>query len=98
MNRDPYVTFVNAKGAAVTVVAAWIGSILGPLFIILEFGNYTEWHFYIGIALTVITIVSIRHGFKALKSRVYSDFIVYSLIPILIPIISVILLVMSSDV
>lgn len=98
MNRDPYVTFANAKGSAVTVVAAWIGSIVGPLFIIVEFGNYTEWPFYIGIFLTFIVFVSIRHGFKALKNNIYSDFFVYALIPIFIPIISIILFVLSSDV
>lgn len=98
MNRDPYVTFVNAKGSAVTVVAAWIGSIVGPLFIITEFGNYTDWPFYIGVFLTFIVIVSIIHGFKALKNNIYSDFFVYSLIPILIPIVSITLFVLSSDV
>jgi hypothetical protein len=98
MNKDPYVTFVNAKGNAINVVIAWVGSILGPLFIISEFGNYYEWSFYIGIGLTLTVLLSIWHGFKALKRNIYSDFFAYALMPILIPIISVVLLVVSSDV
>lgn len=85
MNKDPYVTFVNAKGNAITVLIAWFGSVIGPVFIVSEFGNYKEWPFYIGVALTIATLLSIKHGFKALKLNIYSDFFAYAVIPILIP-------------
>lgn len=97
MKQDPYVTFVNAKGTAVNVVVAWVGSVLGPLFIISELGNYNEWPFYIGIGLTIAALISVYHGFKELKRGAYSDFFVYSLVTLLLPIVSVVLLVVSSD-
>lgn len=97
MNRDPYVTFVNAKGNAIKMAIAWFGSVIGPAFIISEFGNYREWPFYIGVVLTLATLLSIGYGIKALKRNIYSDFFAYTVMPILIPIISVILLVVSSD-
>jgi len=97
MSRDPYITFVNAKGTAITVVFAWVGSVLGPLFIVSEMGNYNEWPFYIGVGLTIAAIVSIWHGFKAIRRGVYSDFVVYSVVPLLLPVLSIVLLVVSSD-
>ena len=79
------------------MVVAWAGSVLGPLFIISEIGNYDEWPFYIGIGLTIAAIVSICHGFKAIRRGVYSDFVVYSIVPLLLPVLSIVLLVVSSD-
>lgn len=97
MSRDPYITFVNAKGTAINVVIPWVGSVLGPLFIISEIGNYDEWPFYIGVGLTIAAIISIWHGFKAISRGVYSDFVMYSVVPLLLPVLSIVLFVVSSD-
>ncbi len=42
MKHDPYITFVNAKGSAVNVVLAWVCSVLRPLLVISELGNYEK--------------------------------------------------------
>ena len=90
MNQDPYVTFVNAKGNAFSAVVAWLGSLLGPIYISLGWGKYDEWYLYVGIGLSIYVLLSIRNGIKSLGKGVRSDFIVYSVIPVLIPIITVI--------
>ena len=82
MNRDPYITFIGAKGVAF----AWIGSVLGPLFLIAGLGNPKEPVTYIGLAFLLIVAFSIRDGFKAKKHGIISDFIALSVMPILIPI------------
>ncbi len=83
MSRDPYIVFVNAKGNAVFIVTAWIGAILSPLFIMLEFGNFKSFQFYVGIGLALFPILAIRHGIKAM-ARNNSDFIVYAIVTVLV--------------
>lgn len=90
MNQDPYVAFINAKGSAYSAVVAWLGSLLGPIYIILGWGKYDEWYLYVGIGLSIYVLCSIRNGAKYLGKGVRSDFIVYSVIPVLLPIITVI--------
>ncbi|VVT24298.1 conserved membrane hypothetical protein [Marinobacter salarius] len=86
MKQDPYVVFTNAKGNALRVVIAWIGSILGPSYIFIGWGEYNDWPLFVGLGLTLYTLLAIRKGFVALRSGVFSDFVVYSLIPLLIPV------------
>jgi len=90
MNQDPYVTFINAKGNAFSVVVAWLGSLFGPIYIFLGWGKYDEWYLYVGIGLSIYVLYSIRNGIKSLDNGVRSDFIIYSVIPVLLPIITVI--------
>ena len=91
MNQDTYVAFTNAKGNAFSTVIAWVGSVLGPIYIYLGWGKYNDWPLYIGVGLTLYVLLSIKKGFKALSKGVRSDFVVYSVIPVLIPIVTVIL-------
>lgn len=90
MNQDPYVTFINAKGNAFTAVIAWIGSVLGPAYIYLGWGIYNEWPLYLGCGLSVFVLISIKCGFNALSKGVHSDFVVYSVVPVLVPIVTVV--------
>ncbi len=91
MNQDPYVAFVNAKGNAFTAVTAWLGSALGPIYIFIGWGEYSDWPLYVGIGLTIYVLLSIRKGFKALNKGIRTDFIVYSVIPLLIPLVTVVI-------
>ena len=82
MNRNPYTTFIGAKGVAF----AWIGSVLGPLFILSTLGDFKHVNTYIGLVFILIVLLSIRDGFKAKKHGKTSDFIALAVMPILIPI------------
>ena len=66
-NRDPYITYMNAAGVAV----AWIGSVLGPLFVLSTFGDFSHPNTYIGTVLILIVLLSIRDGIKAKKTATY---------------------------
>lgn len=81
--------FINAKGNAVSVVIAWLGSVLGPIYISLGWGDYNDWPLYVGLGLILFVLHSIKKGFKALNKGVHSDFVAYSLISILILVITV---------
>lgn len=83
MNQDLYVSYIGAKA----VVVAWVGSVLGPIYIYMGWGDYESWPIYVGLALTVISLLSIRDGLKALEKNIYSDFVAYTLVTILIPIV-----------
>ena len=90
MKQDSYVMFINAQGNAVSVVIAWLGSVLGPIYIFLGWGDYSDWPLYVGLGLIFFVLYSIKKGFKALSRGVHSDFVAYGLIPILIPVITVV--------
>ena len=80
-NRDPYITYMNAAGVAV----AWIGSVLGPLFIFSTFGDFSHPNTYIGTALILVVLLSIKDGVKAKKNGNISGFIVMCLVPLILP-------------
>jgi len=84
MNQDPYVVFTNAKGNAMNVVIAWLGAFLGPTYIHIGWGNYKDWPLFLGLVLLVLALKSMQKGYKALVRRAYSDFIVCTLVPVLI--------------
>ena len=84
MSRDPHVIFLNAQGNAVFVVAAWVGAVLGPMFIMATFGNFTDSEFYLGIGLSAFPLLAICYGTKALSRSNTLDFVVYALITALV--------------
>lgn len=92
MNQDPYVVFSNAKGNAISAVIAWLGSVLGPSYIYIGWGNYNDWPLFVGTGLTVYALFSIKKGFGALGKGIQSDFVVYSVVPLLIPVATIIAL------
>tara|TARA_R110001632_G_scaffold231530_1_gene370292 strand:- start:549 stop:809 length:261 start_codon:yes stop_codon:yes gene_type:complete len=72
---------MNAAGVAV----AWIGSVLGPLFVLSTFGDFSHPNTYIGTALILIVLLSIRDGIKAKKNGNLSGFIAMCLVPLILP-------------
>ena len=84
MSRDPYIVFGIAKGNAIFVVAAWLGAIISPLFILSAFGQFTDFQFYIGIGLAIFPLLAIRYGIRALALNSTSDFVVYALFTIIV--------------
>lgn len=80
MNRDPYIIFVNAQGNAFFVIAAWAGAVLGPMFIMTAFGDFSDSGFYLGVGLSTFPLLAIRYGTKALSRGNSLDFVVYALI------------------
>lgn len=92
MSRDPYITFIGTKG----VSFAWIGSVLGPLFVLSTFGDFTHVNTYIGLAFLLIVVLSIRDGFKAKKRGKTSDFLALAIMPIIIPIACILWFILSA--
>ncbi|MEP0357357.1 hypothetical protein [Paraglaciecola sp.] len=84
--RDPYITYMNAAGVAV----AWIGSVLGPLFIFSTFGDFSHPNTYIGAALILVVLLSIKDGIKARKNRNISGFVAMCLVPLMLPFVVII--------
>ncbi len=85
MNRDPYITFIGAKGVAF----AWIGSVLGPLLVFSTLGDFKHANTYIGLVFILIVVLSIRDGFKAKKHGKTSDFFALAIMPIVIPVLCI---------
>lgn len=81
MKKDPYTTFLGAKAVAF----AWIGSIIGPLFMLVGLMDFEKPHFYIGLLFLIIVILTVRDGFKARRHGKSSDFIAMSIVPMLMP-------------
>ena len=93
MKKDPYIVFVSAKWVAF----AWIGSVVGPIFILIGLVESSNSHLYFGLAFTLIVILSIWDGIKALKIKAYTDFIAYALVPIITPILVIVYTIWSSS-
>ncbi|MCW8108982.1 hypothetical protein OPS25_10800 [Alteromonas ponticola] len=77
---------MNAAGVAV----AWIGSVIGPLFIFSTFGDFTHPNTYIGAALILVVLLSIKDGIKARKNRNMSGFVAMCLVPSILPFIVIV--------
>ena len=91
MNKDSYIAFTEAKGNAFSAVIAWFGSVLGPAYIFLGWGRYNDWPLYVGAALIIYVLLSIKRGARALGKGIRSDFFVYSVMPVLIPVVTVVI-------
>ena len=77
MNKDPYSTFIGAK----SVAFVWIGSVLGPVFIFIGLDDNYRIHLIVGIGFMLAVLFSIKQGVKALKNRITSDFIAFTVVP-----------------
>lgn len=88
--RDPFVQFQNAKGNAIYAVAAWIGAVVCPLFMIGAVNKYSNYQegISIGVIAAIIPLLAIRTGFRALRFKRTSDFIVYALTTMIIFVLS----------
>ena len=84
MKQDPYIVFQNAKGNAIYAVAGWLGAVIGPLLVIAEHSDYESPTFLLVVELSLLAIGSFFHGIKQLKKKVYSDFIVYMVVTIIV--------------
>lgn len=78
MRRDLHLSFLSAQAVAV----AWIGALIGPVFVLIGLGNGFSAHFYIGVVLVLVVIATIREGFQQRRRNNKSDLIVYCIIPI----------------
>jgi hypothetical protein len=77
MKKDPYVTFIGAKG----VVFSWIGAVVGPLFFIVGLTTISWVHSLIGAGMLIVVAVSIRDGLCARKAGINSDFVALTIVP-----------------
>ncbi len=68
-----------------SAVIAWLGSILGPIYIYIGWGDFKNWPLFVGLGLVLYVAFSIRMGFGALGKGIYSDFLVYAVAPLVIP-------------
>lgn len=77
MKKDIYITFINAQGVAL----AWIGAIIGPLFLIVGLEENKKIHLLVGGVFLIIVAISIVEGIKAYNSGSKSDFLASTVIP-----------------
>lgn len=63
----------------------WIGATFSPLLLQLGLQDLTGYEFYLSIFFILAAYYSIREGCLAFKARVYSDFIMLAVIPMLLP-------------
>lgn len=80
MRRDIYVAYIGAKGA----VLAWVGSALGPIFVLIGVIDKSWAHSLIGAAMLLVAALSIRDGLAALRAGVKTDFAAFSVVPLVL--------------
>ena len=78
MNTDAYKTFIGAKGVAF----AWIGAVFGPALLYIGLQSVGSTEFWVGLVLTIIFLMCMVDGIRALKYSAYSDFIAYAVVPV----------------
>lgn len=63
----------------------WIGATFAPLLLYLGLDDLTGYEFYLALFFIFAASYSIREGCIAFQHKVYSDFIMLTFMPILLP-------------
>jgi hypothetical protein len=80
MRKDIYITYIGAKGVALS----WIGAVLGPIFLLIGVTSQSWAHSLIGASMLLAVIFLFKDGLTALKAGEKSDFAAFSVIPMLL--------------
>jgi len=80
MDKDPYTTFIGAKGVAF----AWIGASIGPVFLLLGMNEAHRSHMVVGGVSLVLVALSIRDGIKSYRHGSISGFSAFAVVPIVL--------------
>ena len=75
--RDPHVAWISAKAAAF----AWIGALLFPAIVHLPYGHAMFWICALAGMLVLATVID---GLRARQRGRTSDFVVKSVVPVII--------------
>ena len=80
MCKDIYITYIGAKGVALS----WIGAVLGPIFLLIGVTDKLWSHSLIGAGMLLVVIFLFKDGLTALRAGEKSDFTAFSVIPMLL--------------
>lgn len=87
MNKDPCVTFIDAKGVAFV----WVGAAIGPAFIAIGMGEAYRGHLAVGVIALILVGFSIRDGVKAIGNGSISDFLAFAIAPAILLVVGIFL-------
>jgi len=65
----------------------WIQATFAPVLIVEGTSDFAQFHFYLGLFFLCVAAYSIYKGISALSVKIYSDFIMLALIPIILPLV-----------
>ncbi|HCS29175.1 MAG TPA: hypothetical protein DIW43_17080 [Spongiibacteraceae bacterium] len=77
MSRDIYQAFSGAKGVAF----AWIGAVIGPIFLVIGLEPEYRAHLVVGVVSLLIVAASIFDGVKASS---WSGVIAFAVVPVIL--------------
>ena len=92
MSRDIYQTFIGAKGVAF----AWIGAIIGPIFLVIGLEPEYRAHLVVGVVSLLLVAASIFDGARALKASSWSGVIAFAVVPLILLAGGVVLAIMDA--
>ena len=77
VQRDPYLTWISGKAVAFT----WIGAFIAPF--VWQFPRSNPM-FWLALGAILLVMLSIWQGIAAMRRGVTSDFLVMSVVPVVI--------------
>lgn len=80
MKKDIYVAYIGAHWVAF----AWVGAVLSPILLLIGAVDKSLPHALIGAGMLLVTGLSIRDGFTALRAGVRTDFVAFSVVPLVL--------------
>lgn len=93
MKKYAYQTFIGAKGVAF----AWIGAVIGPLFLRIGLEPGYRGHLLIGIGSLLLVAVIISDGVKAFKGNSWSGCVAYAIVPSVLLIVGVAFVILAEE-